>query len=230
MSVFSRISDVFTANLNALLDRAENPEVMLNQVVREMEDGLARARRYAAVAIAAESQLRRERDDNRDRTEQWKSRAREALAAGREELARQALARKQEHDALARNLEEEFAEAERVAQSARTALQILGSRLAEARRKQRVLIARHRTAQVRIEVYHYLGAGQGNFGASQARFDRQADRLGRRVEELAAEAGLHDLTGLETEFIDLERQLAIDRELEAMKHDRQGEAHQGEAD
>jgi phage shock protein A len=93
-----------------------------------------------------------------------------------------------------------------------------------------VLIARQRTAQVRIEVYRYLDIGQSDFGASQARFDRMADRLGRRVEELVAEADLHDLTGLETEFVDLERQLAIDRELEAMKHDRPEEGRQGGAD
>src|SRR5258708_27862742 len=102
MGVFSRISDLLTANLNALLDRAENLEVMLEQMIREMEESHARARRYAAAAIAAESRLRRDRDDNRGQAEQWKARAREALAAGREELARRALARQQRHAGLAR--------------------------------------------------------------------------------------------------------------------------------
>ena len=221
MGIFSRISDIFTANLNALLDRAENPEVMLEQMIREMEESHARARRYAAVAIAAESRLRRDRDDNRGRVERWGARARDALAAGREELARKALARKQEHDVLARGLDEECAEAAQAGQSARTALEALEARLAEARAKQRVLVARHRTAQVRIEVYRHLGAGRTNFGASAARFDRLADRLSQRVEELAAEADLHDLSGLEAEFTDLEWRLAIDRELEAMKHENQ---------
>ena len=224
MSLFSRISDILSANLNALLDRAENPEVMLNQLIREMEDCLVRARRYAAVAIAAEIRLRRDRDDNHALGEQWKSRAREALVAGREELARQALARKQEHEALARGLEHEHSEALRVGQSARTTLEALGARLTEARRKQQVLIARHRIAQVRVEVYRYLGAGQSNFVASQARFDRLADRISERVDELAAEAELHDRTGLEADFTDLERQRAIARELEALKHDPRGKA------
>lgn len=224
MGIFSRIFDIFTANLNALLDRAEDPEVMLEHMIREMEDSLARARRYAAVAVAAERRLRRDRDDHRGQVEQWTARAREALAAGREELARRALARKQEHDALARSLDEEYAEAVQAAQSARTALQALEARLAEAGAKQRVLLARHRTAQVRVEVYRHLDTGRSNFGASVARFDRLADRLGRRVEELAAEAELHDPSGLEAEFTDLERRLAVERELEAMKGERQGEA------
>jgi phage shock protein A len=222
MGIFSRISDIFTANLNALLDRAENPELMLSQMIREMEDGLAQARRYAAVAIAAENRLRRDRDDNQGRVEQWKARAREALAAGQEELAWRALAQKQEHEVLARSLNEEHAEAVQAAQSARTALEALEARLAEARRKQRVLVARHRTAQVRVEVYRHLDVGRLNFGASQARFDRLADRLSQRVEELAAEAELCDLSGLEAEFSDLERRVAIEQELEAMK--REGKA------
>jgi phage shock protein A len=224
MGIFSRILDVFTANLNALLDRAEDPEVMLDQMIRAMEDGLARARRYAAVAIAAEGRLRRDRDDNRGRAEQWTARAREALAAGREDLARGALARKQEHDALAHGLEEEHAEAVRAGRSARTALQALEARLAEARAKQRVLLARHRTAQVRMEVYRHLDAGRTSFGTSAARFDCLAERLSRHVEELAAEAELQDPSGLEADFTDLERRLAIDRELEAMKGERPGEA------
>jgi phage shock protein A len=227
MGIISRLSDIFAANLNALLDRAENPEVMLDHMIREMEDGLALARRYAAVALAAEVRLRRDRDDSRERAEQWKARAREALAAGHEELARRALARKQEHDALARSLEEEHAEALQASESARTALQALEARLAEARRKQRVLLARHRTAQVRIEVYRHLDVGQSVFGVSLARFDRWADRLGRRVEELVAEAELHNLSGSEVEFTDLERRLAIDRELEEIRRDHQGEVEEG---
>jgi phage shock protein A len=224
MGIFSRISDILTANLHALLDRAENPEVMLDQMIREMEDGLARARRYAAVAIAAANRLGRDRDDNHVRGEQWKARARDALAAGREELAWRALARKQEHEALARSLEEEYAEAVQADQSARSALQALEVRLDEARRKQRALLARHRAAQVRVEVHRHLGVGRSSFRVSQARFDRLMDRLSRRVEELAAEAELRDLSALEAECTDLEQRLAVDRELEELKGESKGEA------
>jgi phage shock protein A len=220
MGIFSRMSDIITANLNALLDRAEDPEAMLAQVIREMEDSLARARRCAAAAIAAECWLRRERDDHRVRAEHWTGRAREALAAGREDLARRALARRQEHDALARSLEEQHTEAVQTGHHARTALRALEARLAEATRKRLTLLARHRTAQVRVEVHRHLGGGRANFGASQARFDRLEDSLSRCADELAAEADLHDLAGLEAEFADLERQRAIDRELEALKRER----------
>jgi phage shock protein A len=220
MSVFARVSDIITANLNSLLDRAENPEAMLAQVLREMADGLTRARRYAAVAIAAERRLRRERDDNRLHVEHWKARAAEALAANREDLARRALARKQEHDALARSLDERLAEAAQTAESARTALRALESRLAEARQKQRTLLARHRTAQLRVEVHRQLGAGRAGFASSGARFDRWEDRLSRCTDELAAEADLQDAAGLEAEFADLDRDQAIEQELESLKRAR----------
>ncbi len=224
MGIFSRVSDIITANLNALLDRAEDPEALLAQMIREMEAGVARARRSAAVAIADERRLRRERDDHQAGADRWKGRAGEALAAGREDLARRALARKQEHDALADSLEEQHAAAAQTGQSARTALHALEARLAEARRRQRALLARRRAAQVRVEVHRHVGAGRADFGASLARFDRLEDRLSRDADELAAEADLHDSAGLEADFAELERQRAIDRELEALRREGAGPA------
>jgi phage shock protein A len=217
MGIVSRVSDIVAANLNALLDRAEDPEAMLAHVIREMEAGLARARRSAAVAVAAERRLARERDDHRIGAEHWKGRAKEALAAGREDLARRSLARKVEHDAAAHSLDEQHAEAALTSQSARTALQAFEARLAEARRKLRTLVARHRTAQIRVEVHRHIGAGCTDFGASLARFDRLEDRLSRTADELAAEADLHDPDNLEAEFSDLNRQRTIEQELAALK-------------
>ena len=78
MSVFSRVSDIVVANIHALLDRADS-EALLAQVIREMEAGLAEARRSAAVAVAAERRLVRERDQHRAAADHWKGRAKEAL-------------------------------------------------------------------------------------------------------------------------------------------------------
>jgi phage shock protein A len=224
MGIFSRFSDLVVANLNALLDWAENPELMLDHVIREMEETLARARRYVAVAVAAESRLRHGRDDNHEQGEVWKSRAREALAAGREDLAWRALARKQECDVLSRSLEKDHAEAVQAVQSARAALQALEARLAEACHKRQALLARHRTAQARADIYRHLGADRTNFGAFRARFDCLVDRLSQRVAELDAEAELRDSSGPEAEFTEPERRLAIGRELAALRRERPREA------
>lgn len=217
MSILSRVSDIVAANLNALLDRAKDPEALLAHVIREMEAGLARATRSAAVAVAVERRLARERDDHRVGSEHWNSRAKDALSSGREDLGRRALGRKLEHDAIAHNLNEQHAEATLTSQSARTALQTLAARLAEARRKERTLVARHRTAQIRVDVHRYIGAGRSDFGASLARFDRLEDRLSRGADELAAEAELYEAGDLEAEMTLLERKRAIERELAALK-------------
>lgn len=96
MKILSRCSDIIVANINALLDRAENPEAMIAQVIREMEDGLAEARGHAARAIAAERWLNRELMEQRVGIDYWQTKARAAVAANRDDLARLALARMRE--------------------------------------------------------------------------------------------------------------------------------------
>ncbi len=220
MSIFSRLSDIITANINALLDRAENPEVMIAEIIREMEEGLANAKCYAATAIAAERRIGRELEQNRIQAEHWKGKAREALAAGREDLARRALIRKREHEDLAKSLEGQHHESLQTSQNVRTSLRALEARLAEARRKQRALLARHRAAKARVELHRVVGAGIPAFCGSQAKLDRLENQLIDFEDELAAWAELNQVqTGLDVDFADLEREQAIDEELEALKQE-----------
>src|SRR5580658_9012273 len=96
MRILSRCSDIIVANINVLLDKAENPEAMIGQVIREMEDDLAVARSHAACVIAAERRLSRDLAEQRIGIEFWQTKARAGVAANREDLARVALARKKE--------------------------------------------------------------------------------------------------------------------------------------
>jgi phage shock protein A len=216
MSIFTRMSDIVVANIHTLLDRAEDPVALLAQVNREMEAGLAEARRSAAMAVAAERRLERERDQHRTAAEYWKARAKEALASGREDLARRALSEKVDHDAVAAGLDELLADAATTGLSARAALRTLEARLAEARRAERTLVARHRTAQIRVAVHRQLGPKLTGFTASLARFDRLGDQLTRRSDELSAEAELSVPAKLDAEFADLERRQRIETELAAI--------------
>ncbi len=222
MGIFARLSDIITSNINALLDRAENPEWMIAQIIREMEEGLASAKRYAATAIAAERRIGRELEQNRLQVEHWKSKARQALAADREDLARRALARKMEHENLSRSLEHQHGASLETCQNVRTALHALEARLAEARRKQRMLLARHRAAQARVELHRVVGAGFPAFCGAQAKFDRIENQLIDFEDELVALADLHHVqTGLEADFAELERQKAIEDELQEMKREKE---------
>jgi phage shock protein A len=221
MGVFTRLSDIISSNVNALLDKAEDPEKMIAQVVREMEEGLANAKRYAATAIAGERRLGRELDQNRAQAAFWEGKARTAVAQGRDDLARRMLARKKEHADLVQCLAAQHGEAVQTSGNVRAAVRGLEARLAEARRKQRSLLARHRAARVRVEL-NRVGGGAVDFHSSQAKFERLEDQLVQFEDELAAQAELnHALGGLEAEVADLEREQAIEADLAALKRESQ---------
>jgi phage shock protein A len=217
MSVFTRLSDIITANVHALLDRAEDPERMLLQILREMEMGLASAQRHAAQAIAAERRVGRELDRNRTASEHWKQRAREALASERDELARRALARKVEHDDLVRSLERQHLSAVQTSNEVRTTLRALEARLAEARRKQRALAARRQAAKARQELARAIAGSTFDPAASLARFDRIEERMTAFEDEVLAQAELCGKDALDSEFVDLERERQIEEEYAALK-------------
>jgi phage shock protein A len=161
MRILSRCSDIIVANINVLLDKAENPEAMIGQVIREMEDDLAVARSHAARAIAAERRLSRELAEQRICIEYWQTKARAAVVANREDLARAALVRKKELEIAAAELATQHTAALETSMQVRTTLHALETNLTVARRKQRSLIARHRAAQARQALCRAAGKRLG---------------------------------------------------------------------
>lgn len=215
MGVFARLSDLITANVHALLDRAEDPEVLIAQVLRDLEEGLAATRGHAATAIAAERRLARELEQGRIAAEQWKGRARRALAAEREDLARRALARKQEQEEQVDRLEAQHAAASRASDDARAALRTLEARLAEARQTQRLLVARHRAVLARRGVCRLRA-----LPLPAERLQELECRLRELDDRLTAEAELLQVDGgLEGELGNLERRDLVEQELAELKRE-----------
>ena len=99
-NIFKRISDILAANLNDLIDRVEDPERMVKQIIREMEDNIRIAEESVIDAIASEKQLQKDLEHHRQQAATWRQRAEEALRADQEDLARAALTRKKEHDQI----------------------------------------------------------------------------------------------------------------------------------
>jgi phage shock protein A len=217
MGIFTRISELVSANLHALLDSVEDPEKMLAQVVREMEDGLAAARRQAARAIAAERRLERELNQQRVAAEHWTDQAGKALQNGREDLARQALARKLEHVALAAEIEGQHHAAKATSREVRSALQVLEGRLGRVRRKLRLLLAQHSAAKVRREVSRLAAAAlDGSF--LLARFEHFENRLLDSRDQFLAEAEIIPTTiQLDTDLAAEELCRRVEDELSALK-------------
>ena len=97
MGIFNKLSTVIKSNINDLISRAENPEKMLNQIILDMRDQLAKAKREVAAAIADERKLKAQLEHEVKQQRDWQKRAMLAVKEGRDDLAKQALLRQQEH-------------------------------------------------------------------------------------------------------------------------------------
>ena len=104
MGLFERIKRLFKANVNSLLSKAEDPEKMLNQTLVDMKEQYSKAKKQVTVAIADEKRLKRKYEDAFKEANSWEKKARLALQSGKEDLAREALSRRNEY----KNLGEEF--------------------------------------------------------------------------------------------------------------------------
>src|SRR5450755_117494 len=101
MGIFSRLAQLIKSNLNDLISKSEDPEKMLNQIVLDMNNQLVEAKKQVASSIADEKRLAKQYEQESANAAEWERRAMMALRAGNEELAKEALSRKKEHDALA---------------------------------------------------------------------------------------------------------------------------------
>ncbi len=220
MSIWSRLSTMVRSNLNDLIARAENPEKMLNQIIDDMRSQLAQAKQEVAVAIADERKLRRQVQDERDQGGDWERRAKLALREGRDDLARQALLRSQEHGGHAATLEEQWRAHASETEKLKDTLRQLSSKIEEAKRKRNLLIARQKRAAAQRRIHETM-AGLSDRSSFEA-FDRMAERIeDAEMRALAAAEVSEELGGddLERQFkrleggdIDVERRLAALKE------------------
>jgi phage shock protein A len=215
MSIFGRVADIFKANINDILDRAEDPEKMIKQMVLEMEDAVNKATLAVGQAIANEKSLERQYNKQLAQTNDWQQKAVQAVSAGRDDLARQALERKNTIQRNVGDLERMLGEARGSATMLRGQLDQLKAKLDEARMRQNTLIARSQAAKAKKQIAQSF-AGVG--GDAFAKFDK----LEQKVEKTEAEAdAFAQLAGENTSLDDQFRQLstgsAADDELAALK-------------
>lgn len=215
MSIFTRASDIIQANVNALLDKAEQPEKMVRLMIQEMEEAIVELRGLAAQQIAEQKRIDRERDNCEKSINQWQAKAEKALDHDREDLARAAL----EHKLQAtQRLESLGKEADYVAnQLAPLSADIerLQVKLIEARTKERELHKRLDSVAVKLRSQQIKSADAMNTAMSRY------ENYERRVEELEAKLEAFDIgstnPSLEQQFRDLEHSETIDTELAALK-------------
>ncbi|MGR8942159.1 MAG: PspA/IM30 family protein [Gammaproteobacteria bacterium] len=216
-NIFKRINDVITANLNDLIDRVEDPERMIKQIIREMEDNISRARDSVVDAIANEKQLLKELENNQKLSAEWLSKAEAALQNNNEDLARAALARKKEHDTICKALEPSWQSAKNTSENLKAQLKALEAKLEEARRKRSSLAARQHAAEARQQMDRTLSHFDAGI-RSQTQFERMEDRVASMEARTEAMMELRDdRSQLEKEFLDMELNAEIDQELLNLK-------------
>jgi phage shock protein A len=186
MGLFDRFRRVVRSNINDMITKAENPEKMLNQLIVEMNEQLIESKKSVASAIADEKRLQRQLIDQRRNAETWEQRAMDAVRAGKDDLAKQALVRKQEHAEYVSSYQEQYDAQHASVEQLKDSLRQLQQKIEEASRKKNLLIARAKRAEAQQRIQSTISA-TGNTSAFDA-FDRMASK----VEEAEAQAEATD--------------------------------------
>ncbi len=224
MGIFQKLSTLIKSNINDLIARAENPEKMLNQIILDMREQLAKAKREVAAAIADERKLRAKYEDEAKQARDWEQRAMLAVQEGRDDLAKQALLRQQEHGERAATLENTWRAQAQETEKLKASLRQLNDKIEEAKRKRNLLIAKQKRAQAQRRIHETM-SGLSDTSAFEA-FDRMAEKIEESERRSLAAAEVDEsLAGdtLEQEFERLEsgteapglddRLLALKREM-----------------
>jgi phage shock protein A len=214
MGIFSRLTDIVNSNINAILDRAEDPEKIIRLIIQEMEDTLVEVRSGAVRTIAERKELERRAEGLRREQAEWQRRAELALTHGRDDLAKGALTAKARLVEALEREERQLAQLVAALEKQNEDLAKLQAKLADAKAREATIVARHKTAAARLKLRTKLY--DDRITDAFARFDqveRSLDEMEGRVEsfELGRKPGFaEELAGLETET-------RIDEELQALK-------------
>ncbi|MGH7576379.1 MAG: PspA/IM30 family protein [Longimicrobiales bacterium] len=205
MGIFSKLSQLLRSNINDAIARAENPEKMLNQVLLDMREQLAKAKQEVAIAIADERKLRAQMEEEQKLANDWEHRAVLAVREERDDLAKQALLRQQEHGERALSLQETWQRQNQETERLKDSLRQLNDKIEEAKRKKNLLIAKQKRAQAQKRIHETM-AGLSDRSAFET-FDRMAERIEESERRTLASAEVTEaLSGdpLEREFATLE--------------------------
>jgi phage shock protein A len=218
MGIFSRLAQLIRSNLNDLISRSEDPEKMLNQVVLDMNNQLVEAKKQVAASIADEKRLAKQFEQETANAAEWERRAMMALRAGNEELAKEALGRKREHDELATTFKDQWTKQKTAVDQLKKALRLLNDKIEEAKRKKNVLIARKKRAEAQKAIQETMSGLR-----DQSAFET-FDRMSQKIDQIEAEAEAQtELAGeysgdvLASQFQTLERTATADDDLVALK-------------
>ena len=213
MGLIDRIVRVIRANFNSLTAQAEDPEKILEQAVSDMQGDLVQMRQGVAAAIASQKRTERQADQAQSLADQWYQRAQMALQQGNDSMAREALTKRRSYQETATALKSQIEQQNSIVGRLKKDMQMLESKISEARTKKDMYIARARSAEASARMNEMLG---GMNTTSLNAFEQMEEKvLQLEAQSLAiAEVGTDDL---QNKFATLEASNDIDAEMTAMK-------------
>jgi phage shock protein A len=214
MGILDRVSTLIRANINDLIDRAEDPEKVVKQLIADMNNQLLQVKTQVAASIADEKQLQQRYEENQEKANDWQRKAELAVEKGQDDLAREALSRRNAFQQTATGFKDQYEEQSRQVEVLKDALHQLETKIQEAQTKEQLLIARSRRAKAETNIRTTL-SGLDTSGAL-ASFDRMEDKVNQQEARASALADLdHDST--EQRFALLEQESEVDKQLEELK-------------
>ena len=213
MGIFSRFSDIVNSNINALLDKAEDPEKMVRLIIQEMEDTLVEVRSSSAKTIAEKKELQRVVNRLQEEVTDWQSKAELALSKEREDLARAALIERQKAAEQVETVIADISNLDEHIGKLQDEVAQLQEKLADAKARQKSMLMRQKTVASRLEVKKTLDSNRIN--DAMYKFERYE----QKIDTLEAQVEAYDLgkKTLKDEFAELAAQEKIDNELAALK-------------
>ena len=226
MGILERMQRLVRANVNDLIDRAEDPEKMIDQILRDMQTNIVTARSQVAAMIAQEKELEADLKETRQLSTEWADKAKRAVDAGKDDLAREALRRKRDNDENASGYEQQHAVQIQTVEKLKSQLQQLESKYQQTLGQRDSLLARQRRAKATQKVAEFtttlspLDAG--------AELDRMERKIRSNESQAAALTEMGE-TSLDAQFRELDYDVDIEKELEALKGGSSATAGQLEA-
>lgn len=214
MGIFTRFRDIVSSNINAMLDKAEDPEKLIRLMIREMEDTLVDLKAACAGVLANRKRVERTLEDLKTRVSYWGRNAELAVSKGRDDLAREALLEKRKVAERLEGLDQELSELVRLVDQYHEDIGELEQRLQAAREKQRTLVQRHIHATRKRRAQEEIRRADG----AEAVF--RFEQLENRIDHMEADADLVNFkgqVGLAGEFDNLAVDEEIEKELQGLK-------------
>lgn len=214
MGLLDRVSTLIRANINDLINRAEDPEKVVRQLLLDMNNQLIQVKTQVAAAIADERRLQKRSEDNQKKADEWYRKAELAVERGQDELAKEALARRKSFQETADGFKQQWTEQAAQVEQLKEALAQLDSKIAEAQAKKDLLIARSRRAQAETSIRTTLASVDSTGALSE--FERMEEKVEEQEARAKAYAEL-DRDTLDERFKQLEQQETLDKDLADLK-------------